>query len=70
MHNVPMVRSISFARILPNLVLKFARIPALFGGAMLAGLAYVQYQATRWLSLRMYDRLMLIKDPQRREITL
>ncbi|KAI9851524.1 MAG: dynamin-like GTPase mgm1 [Thelocarpon superellum] len=46
-HNVPAVRSISFARIIPNLVLKFARIPAMFGAAMIAGLAYMQYQATQ-----------------------
>ncbi|RPA95178.1 hypothetical protein L873DRAFT_1644804, partial [Choiromyces venosus 120613-1] len=39
------VRSISFARVIPKLVLKFARLPAAFGGAMIAGLAYVQYQA-------------------------
>ncbi|KAI9838241.1 MAG: dynamin-like GTPase mgm1 [Sclerophora amabilis] len=30
---------------LPKLALKLARIPAMFGGAMIAGLAYVQYQA-------------------------
>lgn len=45
--NVVAVRNASFARILPKLLLKFARIPALFGGATIAGLAYVQYQATR-----------------------
>jgi len=27
--------------------MKFARIPALFAGATITGLAYVQYQATR-----------------------
>lgn len=47
LHNVVAVRNASFVRILPNLILKFARIPALFGGAMIAGLAYIQYQATR-----------------------
>ncbi|KAI9879858.1 MAG: dynamin-like GTPase mgm1 [Pleopsidium flavum] len=47
MHNVPAVRTISFARVLPKLVVKFARIPAMFGGAMIAGLAYLQYQATQ-----------------------
>ncbi|MCJ1363863.1 dynamin-like GTPase mgm1 [Acarospora aff. strigata] len=46
-HNVPAVRTISFARVLPKLVMKFARIPAMFGGAMIAGLAYLQYQATQ-----------------------
>ncbi|CAD6505970.1 BgTH12-06902 [Blumeria graminis f. sp. triticale] len=40
-------RNASFVRILPKLLLKFARIPALFGGAMITGLAYVQYQATQ-----------------------
>ncbi|KAG0641556.1 hypothetical protein HOY80DRAFT_858292, partial [Tuber brumale] len=39
------VRSLSFSRAIPKLVFKFARLPAAFGGAMIAGLAYVQYQA-------------------------
>ncbi|PWW79528.1 hypothetical protein C7212DRAFT_275743 [Tuber magnatum] len=39
------VRSLSFSRVVPKLVLKFARLPAAFGGAMVAGLAYIQYQA-------------------------
>lgn len=46
-HNVPAIRSISFARVLPRLALKFARVPAMFGASMLAGLAYIQYQATQ-----------------------
>jgi hypothetical protein len=46
-HNVPAVRTISFARILPKLALKMVRIPAMFGGAMVAGFAYIQYQAAR-----------------------
>lgn len=46
-HNVPAVRSISFARMLPKLALKLVRVPAMFGGATIAGLAYFQYQATR-----------------------
>ena len=46
-HNVPAVRAFSFARLIPQLFLKFVRIPAMFGGAMIAGLAYVQYQATQ-----------------------
>ena len=45
--NAVVVRNASFARVLPKLLLKFVRIPALFGGATIAGLAYVQYQATR-----------------------
>ncbi|KAI9887241.1 MAG: dynamin-like GTPase mgm1 [Watsoniomyces obsoletus] len=47
LHNAPAVRSISFARSLPKIVLKAARLPALFGGGMIAGLAYIQYQATQ-----------------------
>lgn len=47
--NAVAVRNASFARILPKLFMKFARIPAMFGGATIAGLAYVQYQATRML---------------------
>jgi replication fork clamp-binding protein CrfC len=46
-HNIPAVRSYSFARVLPKLALKMARIPAMFGGAMIAGLAYIQYQAAQ-----------------------
>ena len=46
-HNVPAVRTISFARALPKLATKLLRIPAMFGGAAIAGLAYIQYQATR-----------------------
>ncbi|KAJ5499568.1 Dynamin [Penicillium expansum] len=46
-HNVPAVRSISFARMLPKLALKLVRVPAMFGGATIAGLAYFQYQATQ-----------------------
>lgn len=47
LHNVPAVRNISFARALPKLAVKFLRVPAMFGGAAIAGLAYIQYQATR-----------------------
>ncbi|KAH8672793.1 P-loop containing nucleoside triphosphate hydrolase protein [Tricladium varicosporioides] len=45
--NAVIVRNVSFARIIPNLILKFARIPALFAGATISGLAYLQYQATQ-----------------------
>lgn len=41
------VRALSFHRAIPKLMMKFLRIPAAFGGAMIAGLAYVQYQAQR-----------------------
>lgn len=46
-HNAVAVRNASFARLLPRLVVKFIRIPALAGGVMVGGLAWVQYQATR-----------------------
>ena len=46
-HNVPAVRSISFVRVLPQLAMKMARLPALLGMTMVGGFAYVQYQATQ-----------------------
>lgn len=46
-HDAVIVRNASFARMLPKLVVKFARIPALFGGLMVGGVAWVQYQAIR-----------------------
>ncbi|KAF2112905.1 P-loop containing nucleoside triphosphate hydrolase protein [Lophiotrema nucula] len=45
LHNVPAVRSISFARVIPKLVTKFATAGAAAGGAVLAGVSYLQYQA-------------------------
>ena len=51
LHNAVAVRNASFVRILPNLVLKFARIPAMFGATIIAGLAYLQYQATRMIAI-------------------
>ncbi|KAJ5578183.1 uncharacterized protein N7459_007147 [Penicillium hispanicum] len=57
-NNVPAVRAFSFSRMLPKLALKLVRVPAMFGGATIAGLAYFQYQATQagnyameWLKL-------------------
>ncbi|KAH8891405.1 hypothetical protein GQ53DRAFT_824006 [Thozetella sp. PMI_491] len=44
-HNAVIVRNASFARFLPKLVIKFARIPAMFGGLMIGGVAWIQYQA-------------------------
>lgn len=44
-HNVPMVRSISFVRILPRLAYSLVRLPAIIGASAVAGLAYLQYQA-------------------------
>ncbi len=46
-HNAVIVRNASFARFLPKLVVKFARIPALFGGLVVGGAAWVQYKAIR-----------------------
>jgi replication fork clamp-binding protein CrfC len=39
------VRSISFARIIPKIVTRFATAGAAAGGAVVAGISYVQYQA-------------------------
>lgn len=46
-HNAVVVRNASFARFLPKLAAKLIRIPAMAGGVTVAGLAYVQYQATQ-----------------------
>ncbi|KAF2646182.1 hypothetical protein P280DRAFT_415193 [Massarina eburnea CBS 473.64] len=45
LHNVPAARSISFARVIPKLVSKFATVGAAAGGAVVAGVSYIQYQA-------------------------
>ncbi|PSN65899.1 hypothetical protein BS50DRAFT_574390 [Corynespora cassiicola Philippines] len=45
LHNVPATRSISFARAIPKLVGKFATAGAAAGGAVVAGVSYIQYQA-------------------------
>jgi hypothetical protein len=50
-HNAVIVRNASFARFLPKLVVKFARVPAMFGGLMIGGIAWIQYQAIRKSSL-------------------
>lgn len=47
LHNVPATRSISFARVIPKLVTKFATAGAAAGGAVIAGVSYIQYQAGR-----------------------
>lgn len=67
-HNVPAVRSISFGRILPKLAVKLARIPAMFGGALLAGLAYVQYQAARKSSIQ--GTLFILINIRQRLVTM
>lgn len=46
-HNAVIARNASFARFLPKLAAKFIRIPAMFGGLMIGGVAWVQYQAIR-----------------------
>lgn len=43
--SVPATRSISFARAIPKLVTKFATAGAAAGGAVIAGVSYIQYQA-------------------------
>ncbi|KAL8742572.1 MAG: hypothetical protein Q9190_004969 [Brigantiaea leucoxantha] len=47
LHNVPATRTISFQRVLPKLAVKLLRIPAMMGGAVVGGLAYLQYQAAQ-----------------------
>ena len=47
LHNVPAMRTISFARVLPSLAVKLMRIPAMVGAATIGGLTYLQYQATQ-----------------------
>ncbi|EME47280.1 hypothetical protein DOTSEDRAFT_69275 [Dothistroma septosporum NZE10] len=46
-HNLPAVRHASFARVIPQLAMKLVRIPAMFGAAMIGGMAYLQYQAAQ-----------------------
>ncbi|KAM0813645.1 putative Protein msp1 [Seiridium cardinale] len=46
-HNAVVVRNASFVRFLPKLAAKLIRIPAMAGGVTVAGLAWLQYQATQ-----------------------
>ncbi|KKA27382.1 hypothetical protein TD95_000469 [Thielaviopsis punctulata] len=46
-HNAVIVRNASFARFLPKLMVKFVRIPAMFGGLAVGAFAWVQYQANQ-----------------------
>jgi replication fork clamp-binding protein CrfC len=47
-HNAVIVRNASnFAKFLPRLVLKIARVPAMLGGLAVGGYAWVHYQATQ-----------------------
>src|SRR5579871_116092 len=53
LHNVPATRPISFVRVLPKIVQKFAVLGAAGAGATVAGLVYIQNQATaagNWIS--------------------
>lgn len=52
LHNLPATRSISFARVIPKLVGKFATVGAATGGAIIAGASYIQYQAGRMSSFK------------------
>ncbi|EEU44614.1 uncharacterized protein NECHADRAFT_49593 [Fusarium vanettenii 77-13-4] len=46
-HNAVTARNVSFARFLPKLMVKFLRVPAMFGGVAIGAFAWVQYQATQ-----------------------
>ncbi|PHH77689.1 hypothetical protein CDD83_4095 [Cordyceps sp. RAO-2017] len=46
-HHAVITRNASFARFLPKLVVKAARIPAMFGGLAIGAFAWVQYQAAQ-----------------------
>ncbi|KAI9158804.1 Protein msp1 [Paramyrothecium foliicola] len=46
-HNAVTVRNASFARFLPKLMVKFLRVPAMFGGLAIGAFAWVQYQASQ-----------------------
>lgn len=60
-HNAVIARNASFARFLPKLVVKFARIPAMFGGLVIGGVAWIQYQAIQ-VSNSARDMLGNLKD--------
>lgn len=59
LHNLPATRSISFARVIPKLVTKLATVGAAAGGAVIAGVSYIQFQAGRALALHLYRHLQL-----------
>lgn len=46
-HNAVTARNASFARFLPKLMVKFIRVPAMFGGLAIGAFAWVQYQAAQ-----------------------
>ncbi|KAF2216207.1 hypothetical protein CERZMDRAFT_116342 [Cercospora zeae-maydis SCOH1-5] len=47
LHNLPAVRHASFARVIPKLFMKLARVPAMMGLTMVGGVAYLQYQTAQ-----------------------
>lgn len=68
LHNLPATRSISFARAIPKLVTKFATAGAAAGGAVIAGVSYLQYQAGRELSHAVRYGRALANPLQRPEV--
>lgn len=56
-HNAVTARNASFARFLPKLMVKFIRVPAMFGGLAVGAFAWVQYQAARMFGLSMFNLL-------------
>lgn len=60
-HNAVIVRNASFARFLPKLAAKLIRIPAMAGGVTIAGVAWLQYQATQ-AGNYVWDTLSTAKD--------
>ncbi|KAM0345168.1 hypothetical protein ACHAPU_006803 [Fusarium lateritium] len=46
-HNAVTTRNASFARFLPKLMVKFLKVPAMFGGVAIGAFAWVQYQAAQ-----------------------
>ncbi|EFX01512.1 mitochondrial dynamin GTPase [Grosmannia clavigera kw1407] len=60
-HNAVISRNASFARLIPKLVIKFARVPAMFGGLLIGGAAWVQYQAIQ-VGNSAYDMYRTTRD--------
>lgn len=60
-HNAVIVRNASFARLIPKLVVKFVRVPAMFGGILIGAAAWVQYQAVQ-MGNSAYDMYINTRD--------
>ncbi|KAG7123378.1 Protein msp1 like protein [Verticillium longisporum] len=69
-HNAVIVRNASFARFLPKLVVKFARIPAMFGGLAIGTFAWVQYQATQLSNNALFGSAKDIVDQTKRVLRI